>query len=177
MYNSSKLVLHGLREKSQWAGEVREKEAWTGPSETGRCQEVYFLSAAVTNYHRQRWKQHKFRSLPFCRLEIRHRSDWAKTKASAELYFFLESLCMRAKSLQLCLTLHNSMDCSPPGKNTGVGCHVLGGIFLTQGSNASLLRLLCCSELLYLWATGGAPGVYERVHFQAFQLLEAIHIP
>ena len=30
-----------------------------------------------------------------------------------------------------------------PGKNIGVGCHVLlQGIFLTQGSNPGLLRLL-----------------------------------
>ena len=44
------------------------------------------------------------------------------------------------------------MDCSPPrllcpcdslGKNSGVGCHFLfQGIFLTQGSNSSLLCLL-----------------------------------
>ena len=44
------------------------------------------------------------------------------------------------------------MGCSPPGssvqgifpgKNTGVGCHfLLQGIFPTQGSNTSLLRLL-----------------------------------
>ena len=58
-----------------------------------------------------------------------------------------------AKSLQLCLTLCNPMDCSRPasllcpwdslGKNTGVGCHaLLQGIFLTQGSNLPLLRLL-----------------------------------
>ena len=49
-----------------------------------------------------------------------------------------------AKSLQSCLTLCNSMDCSPPGssihedspgKNTGVGCHaLLQGIFPTQVS-------------------------------------------
>ena len=47
---------------------------------------------------------------------------------------------MRAKSLQLCPTLCDSMDCSPlgssvhgdsPGKNTGVGCHeLLQGVFL-----------------------------------------------
>ena len=47
--------------------------------------------------------------------------------------------------IQSCLTLCNSMDCSPPGssvhgdcpdKNTGVGCHtLLRGIFPTQGSN------------------------------------------
>ena len=54
------------------------------------------------------------------------------------------ALC--AKSLQLCLALCSSVDCrepgrllcpwESPGKNTGVGCHVLlQGIFLTQGSN------------------------------------------
>ena len=47
---------------------------------------------------------------------------------------------------------YDPMDCSPPGscihgdspgKNTGAGCHaLLQGIFLTQGSNPSLLRLL-----------------------------------
>ena len=57
-----------------------------------------------------------------------------------------------AKSLQLCLTLCNPMDCSPPGssvhedspgKNNGVGCHaLLQGIFLTQGFNLGLLHLL-----------------------------------
>ena len=45
----------------------------------------------------------------------------------------------------LCLTLCDTMDCTPPGssvhgdfssKNTGVGCHaLLQGIFPTQGSN------------------------------------------
>ena len=57
-------------------------------------------------------------------------------------------------------TLCDPMDCSPagssvhwdsPGKNTGVGCHaVLQGIFLTQGSNPSLLRLLH-------WQAGSLP--------------------
>ena len=30
-----------------------------------------------------------------------------------------------AKSLQSCLTLCDPIDASPPGKNTGVGCHFL----------------------------------------------------
>ena len=55
---------------------------------------------------------------------------------------------------QLCLTLCNSMDCSPwnfPDKSTGAGCHfLLQGIFLTQGSNPDLLH---CRQRLYLWAT------------------------
>ena len=54
---------------------------------------------------------------------------------------------MCAKLLQLCLTLCDPMDrvlCpwDSPGKNTGVDCHtLLQGIFLTQGSNLSLLGL------------------------------------
>ena len=58
--------------------------------------------------------------------------------------------CVHAKSLQSCPALCCPMDYSPPsssihgdspGKNTGIGCHVLlQGIFPTQGSN---LRLLC----------------------------------
>ena len=50
--------------------------------------------------------------------------------------------CVHAKLLQSCLTLCDPMDCSPPGKNTGVGCHaLLQGIFPTQGSNLHFLRL------------------------------------
>ena len=53
--------------------------------------------------------------------------------------------------VQLCLTLCDRMNCSlgsfvhgdSPGMNTGVGCHaLLQGIFPTQGSNPSPLRLL-----------------------------------
>ena len=63
------------------------------------------------------------------------------------------------KSLQLCPILCNPMDCSPPGsfvhgdspgKNTGGGCHVLQGIFPTQGLN---LQLLC----LLHWQAGSLP--------------------
>ena len=63
---------------------------------------------------------------------------------------------MHAKSLQLCLTLYDPMDCSPPGssvhgyfpgKNTGAGCHfLLQGIFPTQESNLGLLH---CRHILY----------------------------
>ena len=61
-----------------------------------------------------------------------------------------------AKSLQLCPSLCDPMDCSPPGcsvhgdspgKYTGVGCHFpLQGIFPTQGSNCGLLH---CRGVLY----------------------------
>ena len=55
------------------------------------------------------------------------------------------------------------VDCSPsrllcpwdsPGKNTGVGHHVLlQGVFPTQGSNLHLLWFLHCRWILYHWAT------------------------
>ena len=57
---------------------------------------------------------------------------------------------------QSCVTLCDSVDCSPPGssvhgvstgKNTGVGCHArLQGIFPTQESNQSLPH---CRQILY----------------------------
>ena len=63
------------------------------------------------------------------------------------------SLCL---VVQLCPTLCNPMDCSPPGssvhgdspgKNTGAGCHaLLQGIFPTQGQNPGLLL---CRQILY----------------------------
>ena len=65
---------------------------------------------------------------------------------------------------QLCLTLCENMDCSSPGssvhgdspgKNTGVGCHVLlQGIFPTQGSNPDLLH---CRQILYHLSHQGSP--------------------
>ena len=68
--------------------------------------------------------------------------------------------CVHAKSLQLCPTLCDPMDCSPPGssghgdspgKNTGLGsCTLLQGIFLTQGLNLCLLSLLH-------WQSGSLP--------------------
>ena len=58
------------------------------------------------------------------------------------------SLCVCGKSLQLCSTLCDPMDCSPlsssvheilQARNTGVGSQaLLQGILLTQGSNLHL---------------------------------------
>ena len=62
-------------------------------------------------------------------------------------------MCMRAKSLQSCLTLCDPMHraCQAPGKNTRVGCHaLLQGIFLTYRWNPSLL-------CLQLWQAGSLP--------------------
>ena len=63
---------------------------------------------------------------------------------------------MHAQSLQLCQTLCNSVDYSPPGssvhgKTIGVDCHaLLRGLFLTQGSDPCLLSLLH-------WQAGSLP--------------------
>ena len=62
-----------------------------------------------------------------------------------------------AKSLQSCLALNNSMDCSPPGspvhgilQPSGVDCHaLLQGIFLTHGWNPGM-SLFC----LLHWQAG-----------------------
>ena len=68
-------------------------------------------------------------------------------------------LVVRAKLLQSCLTLFNPIDCSPPGssvhgdspgKNTGVGCHVLlQRIFPTQGLNMRLYVSCSGTQVLY----------------------------
>ena len=74
---------------------------------------------------------------------------------------------------QLCPTLCNHMDCSPPGssvhgnspgKNTGVGCHGLQGIFPTQGSNPGLLH---CRLVLYHLSHQGSPPCLFWVNFSA----------
>ena len=73
------------------------------------------------------------------------------------------SVCVHAKSLQSCPTLH-SMHCSPPGSSqeywNGLPFSLLQGIFLTQGSNP---RLLC----LVHWQVGSLllpPPKRERLN-------------
>ena len=84
-----------------------------------------------------------------------------------------------------CPTLYDPTGCSPPGssvhgnspgKNTGVGCHVLlQGIFLTQGSNLHLLGLSYVSswagESFTTSATCEAPAVPPSLlnPFQSFE--------
>ena len=65
---------------------------------------------------------------------------------------------------QLCPTLCDPINCSPPGssvhgdcpgKNTGVGCHaLLQGIFPTQRSNPCLPH---CRQILYYLSHQGSP--------------------
>ena len=103
--------------------------------------------------------------------------EWMKSKHLATLWTCIVScsdvecavgqlvklcVCMYAKSLQLCTTRRDPMDCSPPGssvhgispgKNSEVSYHaLLQGIFQTQGSNLCLLHLLH-------WQVGSLPLV------------------
>ena len=64
---------------------------------------------------------------------------------------------MCAKLLQLCPILCDPLDYNLPGssvhgilqaKNIGVAYHALQGIFLTQGSNLSLLNSSCIGRLV-----------------------------
>ena len=59
-----------------------------------------------------------------------------------------------------------SMD--SPGKNTGVGCHSpLQGIFLTQGLNPHLLRLLHCGKLITLYGASQVALVVKNLPAKA----------
>ena len=88
--------------------------------------------------------------------------------------------CMRAKSLQLCLTLCDPMNCNSPGfsvhgdstgKITGVGCHALlqessqprdqtrtscgscitGGFFTTKPAGKPLVRLRNLTSYIFIF--------------------------
>ena len=78
------------------------------------------------------------------------------------IYYVCSRLLIRFSHAQLFATLWTVACQSPcpwdsPGKNIGVGCHaLLQGIFLTQGLNPCLLRLVHCRQIIYHWATGEA---------------------
>ena len=77
-----------------------------------------------------------------------------------EIEFFC-ILCVCAQSLSpvwLFVTPWLFCPWDSPGKDAGVGCQAfLQRVFLTQGSNPSLLQLLHCRRILYHWGTGEAP--------------------
>ena len=91
------------------------------------------------------------------RHQLRNSSTWC-LQITASILFNYTVLwvsmhgCVHAKLLQSCPTLCDPVGCSPlgssvhgesPGKNMGMGCrNLLQGIFLSQGLNPHLLRLL-----------------------------------
>ena len=89
---------------------------------------------------------------------------------SLVIYFIVSISSVQCLVAQLCLTLCDPMDCSPPGssvhgdspgKNTGVGCHaLLQGIFPTQQSNPDLPH---CRQIPYRLSHQGSPRILECV--------------
>ena len=81
-------------------------------------------------------------------------------------------VCVLGFVAQLCLTLCDPTNCSPPGssvhedspsKNTGVGCHaLLQGIFPTQELNPGLPY---CRQILYCLSHQGSPWILEWVAY------------
>ena len=94
-------------------------------------------------------------------LHIRWPKYWSFSLSVSSSSECCAVLCLVAQS---CPTLCDPMDCSPPGssvhgnfpgKNTGVGGHVvLQGIFPTQGSNQGLQH---CRPILYCLSHQGSP--------------------
>ena len=95
------------------------------------------------------------------------KNQWVSEKIKKEILKYLETnnnenLTIQNLGLLSCSVMSNSLWLyglqptrllSPwdfPGKNTGVGCHVLlQGIFPTQGLNLHLLCLLHCMQIHY----------------------------
>ena len=82
-----------------------------------------------------------------------------------EIYKIFYSECVDVKLLQLCPTLCNPLDCSPPGSSvrrilqarTLVGWHaLLQGLFPTQGLNPGLLL---CRKIVYHLRHQGSPKI------------------
>ena len=80
-----------------------------------------------------------------------------EASASASVLPMYIQGCVCTGWLQSCLLRPSGLQPSrllcpwdSPGKNTGVGCHArLQGIFLAQGSNLHLLKLLHCRWILH----------------------------
>ena len=98
--------------------------------------------------------------------------------------FICVCVCARAKSLQSCLTLCNTMDCSlpgssvhgdSPGKNTGVGCNfLLQGTFLTQESNLCRLCFMHWQAASLPLMPHGKPRIYIYMHMFVYLFLAAV---
>jgi len=99
-------------------------------------------------------------------------SQSLKRALSSQRWLVLRTVCC-AKSLQLCLTLCDPMNCSlptrllclwdSPGKSTGVGCHfLLQGIFPIQGLNLNILGFLHWQRGSLSLAPPGKPYAQAR---------------
>ena len=84
---------------------------------------------------------------------------WGRMDGMASEHGLCLRVCVRAQSLQSCLTLGNPMDCSPPGSSVHgilqarilewVAISFFRESFLTQGLNPGLLWVLHYRIILY----------------------------
>ena len=97
----------------------------------------------------------------------------------------LVKLCMCAKPLQSCLTLHSPIDCSSPGssvhedspgKNTRGGCYaLLQGIFPTQGLNLCLSPLHCQAGSSATWEAQLCYVTIQRYYIVIDYIPHSVH--
>ena len=95
-----------------------------------------------------------------------------KNNTGSDLLRLIKEHAVLCLVTQLCLTLCDSMDCSPPGSsvhgdspgnNTEVGCHaLLQGIFPIQGLKPGLPH---CRRILYHLSHQGSPIIPEWVAY------------
>ena len=113
---------------------------------------------------------------------------WTSPFCSLHCCFLTSDEEVQYVCAQLCLTLCNPMDCSPPGtsvhgifpgKNTGVGCHfLLQGIFPIQGRAKSFKPKSLASPALagrfFTTAPPGKPRAWSilKSHSMAFEKTE-----
>ena len=119
---------------------------------------------------------------PFSSLPLRHRGR--ATCSVLPTWETSKSEKVEVLVAQLCSTLCDPMDCSPPGFSVhrivqarilGVGCHsLLQGIFLTQGSNLSCLH---CRQILHCLSHQGRPSEVTLIPGQTPWLLSSFSSP
>ena len=89
-------------------------------------------------------------------------------------------VCVCVYACSLGLTLCNPMGCSPPGSSVHgifpastewVAMSSSRGIFLTQGSNPCLLRLLHCRWILYHCVTREKVCIYNNIYLPRSSLM------
>ena len=82
------------------------------------------------------------------------------------LYIFTCPKESKSISRSVCPTLSSPIDCSPPGKNTGVGIHsLLQGMFQTQGSKVGSLH---CRQILFCLSHQKSPLHLQIIIFTVF---------
>ena len=159
----------------------------THPQHRGFCRwEIRGITAVFIGV----WVDQDSREAPSCINDMGFRF-WTLSDLSWQLHICFSNFQVAKHILedevkvlvaQLCLTLCDPMDCSPPrllcpwdspGKNNGEGSHsLLQGIFPTQGSNRDLSH---CRQILYCLSHQGS-SEFGKPHFNGTECSMWFHI-